>query len=149
MNGLKLLAIGALALGTPAPGSQVQPRNDGERTLYYFFGPDSPGQAELARRATDYVLEKKGAVRLRSVLLVGDFAALGRIKEESPFTKSLKELGRVSGGPLDLAIYDEEGLALARSWKIERLPAIVLVTGGRAHVAIGSRAMPQDLEECR
>jgi hypothetical protein len=48
-----------------------------------------------------------------------------------------------------LAIYDEEGLALARSWKITRLPALALVAEGRVHVAAGSRARPEDLEDCR
>lgn len=149
MNGLKLLTFGILGVMATALPATAQPHQDHQHTIYYFFGPDSPGQAECSRRVTEYVLERKGAVRLRSVLLVRDFAALGRIKEESPFTQSLKELGRVSAGPLDLTIYDEEGLALARAWKIERLPALVLVAGGRAHVATGSRAKPQDLEVCR
>jgi hypothetical protein len=146
---MKALAIGLLGLLGPLAEPPSRPSPGSERTLYYFFSPDTPGQAEIARRAVDYVLERGGALRLRTVLLVSDFGALGRVQEESGFTKGLKELGRISEGPLDLAIYDEEGLALARAWKICRLPALVQVAGGRAHVATGSRARPQDLEDCR
>jgi len=144
---MKTLLLGLLI--APGAGAEAQPPSGAGRTLYFFFAPDSPGQAELARSAVDYVLGKTGAVNLRSVLLVGDFAALGKVKEESPFTKSLKELSRISGGPLDLAIFDDEGLALAKAWKIERLPAVVLIAEGRAHIATGSCSRPQDLEECR
>jgi hypothetical protein len=136
--------LGVLALVAPAPS-----RGEAERTLYFFFSPDSLGQEELARNVVEYVRAAKGAVKLRSVLLVGDFAALGKVQDPSPFTTCLKEMVRLTGGPLDLSLYDEEGLALARAWQIKRLPALVLVSKGRAHVAMGSRARPHDLEECR
>src|SRR5579862_5540473 len=132
---MRLVAGGLLGFLGLWPASSAPSPEDGGRTLHVFFAPDSPGQAELARTVADYVLDKKGTVRLRGVLLVPEFAALGRVREGSPFTRTLRELSRVSAGaPLDLAIYDEEGLALARAWKIERLPALVLVEGGKAHV---------------
>jgi hypothetical protein len=149
MNGMKALLMGLLTLVAPTTGPQPEPRGAGDRTLYFFFSPEASGQAELARRVVDYVLERKVEVQLRTVLIVVDFGAFGRIHEGSPFTQALKELGRFSSGSLDLAIYDEEGLALARSWKLKKLPALVLVAGGRAHVAMGSRVRPEDLEECR
>jgi len=145
---MRTFFIGLLALTVLAGAAQAQP-SKGQHTLYFFFTPETPGQAELARSVVDYVLARKGAVLLRNVLLVEDFGALGRVKEQSPFTKALKELGRISGGPLDLAVYDEEGLAIAKSWKIRRLPTLVLVAEGKAHIATGSRSKPQDLEECR
>src|SRR5689334_9790417 len=100
---MRTFLIGLVALAAPLGAAQAQP-GAGPRTLYFIFTPTSPGQAELARSVVDYVLARKGMLLLRNVLLVEDFGALGRVKEDAPFTKTLKELARISGGPLDLAV---------------------------------------------
>jgi hypothetical protein len=146
---MRLLTAGLLGFfGLPAaPSPSPEP---GECTLYFFFAPDSPGQAELAREVVDDVVARKGKIRLRTVLLVPDFGALGRLRDGCPFARTLGELARLSPGrPLDLGIFDEEGLALARRWSLARLPALVLVEGGTAHVATGSGTRLQPLEDCR
>lgn len=139
---LGLLCAGLVGSGGGAADPEKAP------TLYLFLSRDAPGAGEVARRVVDFILERKGAVSLRPVLLVEDFATVGRLDEKSALFVALRELGRLSKDGLDIPLYDEEGLDLARSWKVRRLPALVLVAGGRAHAAAGSGVRPQDVLEC-
>jgi hypothetical protein len=136
--------VGALGLGIGGnpPGGEGP-------CLYLFISPDAPGAGDLARRAVEFVKITKGAVTLRPVLLVGDFRALGGVEAEGSLAQALVALGGTARNPLDISLYDEEGLDLARRWGITRVPALVLVRDGRAHRAMGSGTRPEDLWECR
>jgi hypothetical protein len=56
----------------------------------------------------------------------------------------MRQLGKVA----PLQVFDEEALRLARAWKLTRLPALVLVNGGRAHVLQGGAHGLEDLFGC-
>jgi hypothetical protein len=131
-------AVFSLVLAASLQGQNLPSRDKGRDTLYFFLSRESPGIASLSRDVVQAVLERKGGVRLRPVLLVEDFQTLGKIDDRHPFFKSLKELGRLYGKELDISVYDDEGLRLAREWKVTRLPALVLVQGRTAHKVSGS-----------
>jgi hypothetical protein len=139
----------SLVLGLPGIGFVPQtaaPPGEKVRVLYFFFSPESRAGAEAAKKATDFVKAKPGEVRLRPVILVERFQGIGKLDEKSPLYRTLKELQ--SQGPLDIPLYDEEGLRLAEIWEIRSLPAFVLVSRGRAHRALDPRASLDDLWEC-
>jgi hypothetical protein len=137
-------ALAGSGAGSADPGSAPA----GEpRTLYFFFTPESDGAPEAARRVAAFVKERKGAVRLRPVLLVSDFSALGKVSEKTPVHRAIKELGAL--GTLNIPLYDEEGLALAEHWRIRSVPAFVLVGSRRAHSISGGTADLGSLLECR
>lgn len=144
----KLVSAALLAMLVGQEGRKAPERPRGDSVLYFFFGEDSRGGDELARRVVPFILEKKGAILLRPVLLASDFAKLGRVKDESPIVRTLKELSKLGAKELDIPIYDLEGLSLAEAWKVNRLPALVLVQGGKAHKASGARVRPESLLEC-
>jgi len=114
--------------------------------LYFFFTPAAAAGAEAARRAADFAKANGNRIRLRPVVLMDRFSGLGKLEASSPFTRTLRELQ--SQGPLDLPLYDPEGLRLAEAWGIHSVPAFVLVSRGRAHVALGSAASLAGMLEC-
>jgi hypothetical protein len=128
--------LGALGLFGGAGGEE-------KATLYLFLSPRSEGGAAAARRARLFVETRKGLVLLRPVLLVSDFDSFGRLEEGSPADRTLRALGRI-----EVPLYDEEGLALARAWGISSVPAFVLVSRGRAHRALGAGADLEELSRC-
>jgi len=102
-----------------------------ESGLYFFFTPDAPGLSELSRAL------RETPVPLRRILLVDDFR-----RWPPPFLSALGDLG-------ELAMADEEGLALARRLDVRRVPCLVRVHDGRIHKATGSRLDWKELLECR
>lgn len=140
------LAAGSVALLAFSPPPGAAKSAEAAPILYLFLSPDAEGAAAAARSAAQFMRKKRGEVRLRPVLLVDDFAALGRVGEEAPLYQATKELRSL--GPLEIPLYDEEGLALSERWKIRSVPAFVLVRDGKAHVASGSRVDLETLMEC-
>ena len=88
-----------------------------------------------------------GMTPIRPVLLLEKFTTLSRPSRHPSLIRALKILEKANGRGLDIPLYDEEGLRLAKSWGIRTLPAIVLVRKGRAHVFEGSRADPSELKD--
>jgi len=130
---------GAFAPPLPAPDRGELP------VLYFFFSPETPGGAQAARRAGDWLKTGGMRLRFRPVVLIDRFKGLGKLEESSPFYRTIKELQSL--GPLDLPVYEPEGVALAALWELRSLPAFVLVRQGRAHVALGSAARLETLWE--
>jgi hypothetical protein len=114
--------------------------------LHFFFTPEARGGAAAARQALDFVKTSKNRIRLRPVVLIDRFGGLGKLDASSPFYRTLRELQ--SEGPLDLPLYDPEGLRLAEAWGIRSVPAFVLVFRGRAHATLGSGASLPRMLEC-
>lgn len=144
MKALGLSILGILTMGAQSGRSARE--DEQARTLYFFFTPEAECASSAARRIVAFVKERKGAVRLRPVLLVSNFSALGNVNEKSPVHRAIKELGAL--GPLNIPLYDEEGLALAERWRIRSVPSLVLVGAGRAHAVAGGAADPEALLEC-
>ena len=149
MASVKLVVLLILVLAASGSGDPPSGGNSGSapRTLYFFFTPGADGASVAARRVVAFVKEKKGAVRLRPVLLVTDFTALGKVEETTPVHRAIRELGAL--GTLDIPLYDEEGLALAEAWRIRSVPAFVLIGSGRAHAVAGGAVDLGSLLECR
>jgi hypothetical protein len=142
--------IGLLAASFGGPFLAAQdPSKRGEdpRTLYFFFSPAALGSVEGAQRAAQFIKAQKGQVRLRPVMLLDDFSVIRKVEEASPLYKALKELQTL--GPLDIPLYDEEGLELAVRWEVRSVPAFVLVAQGRAHRVLGPVVKLEELLECR
>jgi len=140
-----VLAVGAcLSMGGWVQALESPQGEEKEKpaVLYFFFTPECRDAPEAARRAKAFLWKNSGKIRLRPVLLIRDFKRLARTEEGDPFQLAMKELGEL--GPLDIPLYDEEGLKLAGHWKVDVVPAFVLVARGRAHRVLGGRV---DLEE--
>ncbi|HXX94707.1 MAG TPA: hypothetical protein VEN81_13820 [Planctomycetota bacterium] len=139
--------VGILGLGG-AP-VQARPQAEPEGVLYFFTTPLAEGSPEAARRAVSFIQKEAGRIRLRPVLLVGEWKTLGRLTEASPLTRTLRalEAGR-KPGTLDLPLHDPEGLRSAERWDIRAVPAFVLCRKGRAHRTAGAHASLEDLLEC-
>jgi len=152
------MRAGAILAGMLGMGGVLSPQGEGAGTggrrpgvgmLYLFITPEAGGAPEAARRAVEFVKKHPREVRLRPVLLVDDFNSVVRADPEGPLYKSIRELGRA--GPVDIPLYDEEGLRLAERWKIKEVPAFVLVRpggGGRAHRVYGDGADLEGVFSC-
>jgi hypothetical protein len=141
---ISILALVLPVLGGSIPAAQTARGIREGPVLYFFFSPDAPGGSPAARKALEFT--KAHGNRLRPVVLIDRFRGLGKLEESSPFYRTLKELQ--SQGALNLPLYDPEGLALAESWQLRSLPAFVLVSGGQAHVTLGSGGSLDGLWEC-
>jgi len=145
MRAWMVLVLGA-SFGAPMT-PQVAPGQEAPlATLYFFFSPSDAASVEAAKRATGFQRSRKGEVRIRPIMLLEDFSVLRKLEESSPLTKTLKELE--TAGPLNIPLYDEEGLGLAERWEIRSVPAFVLVRKGRAHRALGPMAKLEELLSC-
>lgn len=111
----------ALALVGPAEEPEV----------WVFFSPGSPDAAGLIRSF--------GAVPLRAVLLVEDYAA--GAEPSTSFAATL-----AAAGPVRAA--DVDGLALAAKLGIRELPAAAVKRDGRWHVAAGADLNGKELLRC-
>lgn len=131
------LAALALAVGVGGGGEE------GSEVLYLFLSPSGAESGEAARRAVEFLRERGGQARLRVVLLVRDFEKLGRVGIGDPLEAVFRELG-----PLEISLYDEEGLALAEAWGVRAVPAFVWVAGGKAHRVYGARVGLSEALRC-
>ncbi len=124
-------------------------RGDAETELAFFFS-DSTKDLESASRALRALRAKHPSLRIKPVFLVEDFGSIAKPADE--LTAGIRELKYAVGEDFSLRIYDEDGLALARQLKIDRLPAFaVIVTSGdrrKACVAYGTRANLEELLKC-
>lgn len=127
-----LVLAGVLALIGLAPAQKRPPT----RKLWAFFS-ESTGDLKSVAQALRAMRSKHPELVIRPSLLVEDFASIARPPES--LAAGLREIPN-----LTLAIYDEEGLSLARELRLDRLPAFALVVedGGsrKAFVAYGSGA---------
>jgi hypothetical protein len=131
--------LGSAGGGLPARGEVA----DG-RALYFFFSEKTPSAPEVAKVITAFLASGKGHVELRPALLVEDWKDFLKVDDTSPLYRTIRELGQ----HVPLQVFDEEALRLALAWNITRLPALVLVSKGRAHVLTGAVTGIDDLLGC-
>ncbi len=144
--GLSVLTL-ALLFGANEGAAQSRTGHPAERVLYLFLSGEGAGEAEAARRATELVRGLRGSIRLRPVLLMSDFATLRKSDETSALFQTVKALGAL--GQLDVPVYDEEGLAVAERWGVNRVPTFVLASPSQIHMVTGARVDLGSLLECR
>lgn len=125
-----MLWIAGAAAVTIAATAQERRAPPAGPTLYFFFAPDTPRLAEVARAV------RASGADVRPVLLVTGF----RDWPES-FTAALPELG-------ELSLVDEEGLSLARKFGVTRTPCFVYTGARGAHMAAGTRVDLKELLSC-
>ncbi len=137
-----LLALPGLA-GAPVPAAS----EGEEKRLYFFFSEKTPSAPETAQAIAAFLAKAPAAgIALRPALLVEDWSTFLKVDAASPLYQTIRQLGK--GIPIQIQIYDEEALQLVEAWKITRLPAVVLVAKGRAHVLQGAVAGLEELLEC-
>jgi len=115
-----------------------------------FFFSDSTRDLETSTRALRALRQSHPSLRIRAVFLAEDFSSLAKPSEE--FARGIRELKYVVGQDFAVQVYDEDGLALARDLKLDRLPAfsVIATTGDRrrAYVAYGARPNLEELVRC-
>ena len=166
IGGGGLLLLPLVLLGShPTEGRQKAPHGGG--TLYFFFSPSTRSAPEAARNAVAFLRAKRDALQLRPILLVEDWGRfsgemkgkessffrtvriLSEVTPETPVTDPAEGLRSCTVREVSIPLFDLKGLGLARKWGITRLPAVVLVQGGRAHRAYGPRIDFEKLLTCR
>jgi len=122
---------------------------DSDTELVFFFS-DSTKDIESAARALRALRAKRPSLRVRPIFLAEDFGSVAKPSDD--LTAGIRELKYAVGDGFSLALYDEDGLALARQLKIDRLPAFAaIVTSGERRktcVAYGTRANLEELLKC-
>lgn len=136
---LELVLAGVLGGGTSLRGDEAE-----RRTLYLFFSEKTPSAAATLKAINAFLAKGKEDVALRPALLVEDWNTFLKVGETSPLYQVMRELGKTT----PVQIFDEEALKLATAWKVTRLPAMVLVDRGRAHVLQGSAAGLEEIFRC-
>jgi hypothetical protein len=140
-----LLAVAGLVLAQDLRST----RGEAATELAFFFS-DSTRDLEATSRALGALRKKHPSLRVRPVFLAEDFYSLAKPSEE--FARGIRELKYAVGQDFGLQVYDEDGLALARELKLDRLPAFALIatTGDRrrAYVAYGARPNLEELVRC-
>ena len=134
-----LMMAGVLGGGTSARADEAE-----RKTLYFFFSERTSSAALTLKAINVFIAKGKGDVALRPALLVEDWNAFLKVGETSPLYQVMRELGKTT----PVQIFDEEALKLAMAWKVTRLPAMVLVDRGRAHVLQGSAAGLEEIFRC-
>jgi hypothetical protein len=119
------VVLGALAAALVAGPAE-------EPEVWVFFSPDSPDASGIFR-------ELRGRAA-RPVLLVERYA--GDREPPAAF------LATVAAAGADLLVVDEAGLREAERLGITELPAVAVKSGGRAHVASGSRLDVKEVLRC-
>lgn len=134
-----LALLGSAGGGLPASGEATE-----GKALYFFFSEKTPSAPEAAKAIAAFMASGKGHVELRPALLVEDWNSFLKVDNTSPLYRTIRELGK----QVPLQVFDEAALRLALAWKITRLPALVLVANGRAHVLTGAVTGIDDLWGC-
>jgi hypothetical protein len=127
-------AVAALSVVLGAFGSAQDAQSP---TLYVFFTPEDRLTADLQIRG----------VKIVPQLLLTETQRLGT----QVFLDSLKRLEAALGPEnLSLAVWNPEGVALARKFAIHATPAFVLIgPRGHVHIAHGEQAELRELFKCR
>ena len=143
-------AAGWVALGAALPlWGMTQGRGSEADTLYYFFSPETETGPAGAKTLIAFAKVGHEKLRIRPVVLIERWEGLRKVTPEPVLWKTVQELGRLrEPAGVDIPLYDVEGLALAKAWKIARLPAFVLVSRGRAHLVHGPSADLGSLVGC-
>ncbi len=142
---MKTSTVALLALLGTAGGGAPARRDEAEgRALYFFFSEKTLSAPEAAKAVAAFMAMAPPDLSLRPVLLVEDWTTFLKVGEASPLYLTMRELGRTS----PVQVFDEEGLRLAQAWKITRLPALALVSRGRAHVLQGAVSGLDELLGC-
>jgi hypothetical protein len=137
--------VALLALmGTAGGGAQARGDEAEGRALYFFFSEKTPSAPETAKAIAAFMAKAPPDLTLRPVLLVEDWSTFLQVGEASPLYLTMRELGRTT----PVQVFDEEGLKLAHAWRIARLPALGLVSRGRAHVLQGAVSGLDELLGC-
>lgn len=140
-----ILALIGLVLAQDVRPTRVE----AETELAFFFS-DSTRDLEVSARALRGLRTNHPSLRIRPVFLAEDFSSLAKPTNE--FARGIRELKYAVGEDFGVAVYDEDGLALARRLKLDQLPAYAfLVTTGkrqRAFVACGTNADLEELLRC-
>lgn len=140
-----LLALASLVLAQDLRST----RGEAATELAFFFS-DSTRDLETSARALGALRTKHPSLRIRPVFLAEDFSSLAKPSEE--FARGIRELKYAVGQDFGVQVYDEDGLALARELKLDRLPAFALIAKRgerrRAYVAYGTRPNLEELVAC-
>lgn len=139
----------AVAVGLVFAQDIRKARGDTDTELAFFFSDSTP-DLEASARALGGLRTKHPSLRIRPVFLAQDFASIA--KPSTEFALGIRELRVVMGQDFSVRVYDEEGLALARQLKLDRLPAYALILdkGKRqqAFVAYGTKTNLEELVRC-
>lgn len=143
--------LAAVSLLPAQLGMAPQDRARAPKELWIFF---SPGDADFTKTLSDVqgLVRSGTAVRLRPVFLVDDHSVLKNPSEA--LAQNVKGLRALIGEEFAMRVWDDDGLAVARALRLERLPAMVLVDrdrGGapvKAHVAYGAGVNLKELCQC-
>ena len=140
-----LLALVGLVLAQDSRSKRVE----ADTELAFFFS-DSTRDLEVSARALRVLRTNHPSLRIRPIFLAEDFTSLA--KPTTEFARGIRELKYAVGEDFGVAVYDEDGLALARQVKLDRLPAYALLvnTGKRqqAFVVYGTNANLEELLRC-
>lgn len=134
-----VITLGLVGRDAPVSGQEAE-----GRTLYFFFSEKTPGAPEAAKAIVTFLARGKAEIALRPALLVEDWSTFLKVGEASPLYLTMRHFGKAT----PVQVFDEEALKLAQTWKITRLPALVLVAHGRAHVLQGAVAGLDELFAC-
>ena len=145
--GSALAAAALSAFLTPLLLFGMQDRTEEPSRVRIFFSPEAPHSERTLARLRKTQTERPG-MRVDHHLLVGDFRDLS-LTPSAAFQAAVKALREGEGTEFGLSIFDEEGLRLATSYGLSRLPALVLEHGGRVHIAYGSDPDLEELLKCR
>lgn len=137
-----LAVLGLTGFAEGGPSSEGDP--EAGKTVYFFFSEKTRAAPEAARALVKASTLWKSDVALRPVLLVEEWKTFLKVDESAPLYRTVRELGK----DFALQAFDEEGLRLASAWGITRLPAVVLVSGGRAHKVQGAGSALEGLFRC-
>lgn len=141
---MKLLVGTVAMLGMAQGKGSIRESDPRKGTLYFFFSEKTAAAPAAAQAVSKFAREHPDQVILRPALLVEDWTLLRKVTEDSPLFQTIRHLGK----GVQIQVYDEEALRLAAAWKIERLPAVALVVGGRAHIVQGAELDLESLWRC-
>jgi hypothetical protein len=145
--GAAFAAFALSALATPLLLSGMQDRKDESARVRIFFSPEAPPSERALARLRKIQAGHTG-MRIDHHLLLGNFRDLS-LTPSLDFQAAVKALRESGGQEFGLSIFDEEGLRLATSYGLTKLPALVLERGGRVHVAYGADPDIEEFLKCR
>lgn len=135
------IALLAVVAGLARAQEKREPAPKGpSRELWLFFSPDEARLVPDLRAAGEFLARHPG-ISLRPALLAPDSGFLKKPPQD--LADTVKALAALQGPGLSLRLWDDEGLACARSLGLSRFPAWALLDAPdssgvrRARVALG------------